>query len=183
VLTLPALMAGHHPTSVTAYIYGYTRQNGQPVEDQPKVRIGNAITVPVVVTEGVATATLPAFHLRHGDEIRFASLPIGTTYVVTEANQDRYTQTARVTVAGTTGTVIEQIGTAALTIPGSVAQRMYNEAIDSASNRVVVTNARVDIPPMAAMFNDAPFGLMLAIGAGALGLVGTVAIAYKKKKR
>jgi len=50
-------------------------------------------------------------------------------------------------------------------------------------NYVAVLNELPDEPPMGVFLSNVPFGLMVGLAVGAMGLTATVAILHSKKKR
>jgi len=182
VLTLPSLIpASHRQTTVTAIITGYVRDEGVITSVRETV---STITIPVVVcVNGIATAMLNPFQLRHGDRIEFTNVPIGTTYVLTETHVTGYEHSAVVRTGGVPGIRIEQdTPTSDLVVDNAlVGQTVNNEGIINSINDVLVTNEGLErVPPMGVLLGNVPFVLMVALGVGALGITTTAVIVSSK---
>jgi len=96
-----------------------------------------------------------------------------------------YIQTASVVTGGGTATNVANPATGVSLVASGTITAMPPGTPPPAGgvfNHVTVTNTHDDTPPTGVFMQNVPFGLMVAMGAGAMGLVATVAIAYKKKK-
>ena len=144
--------------------------------------IGGTTDYPIAFNVGANGVVTPATALSfmHGDIIVFSELPVGTTYTLTEPAVPHYTQTAVVTSGGLPGGEFEQDEDEdyALIVTGMVSSGANAGGV---SNRVVVENYLMEAPETGVLLSNVPFGLMVALGAGALVAAGVVAILYKKK--
>jgi len=162
--------------AIEATITGYARD----VDDQiilPATRgtVSTPIGVSVDSVNGVITYT---FTLRHGDIISFSNVPIGTTYTVTEDFVAGYDQSG--TINGDITSLVVADDDEDLVISGTVLPPASGTAV---TNFVTVTNTHDGTPPMGVLLSNMPFGLMVALGAGALGLTATAVIVSSKVKR
>jgi len=162
---------------IVATIMGFPRVNDRINTTLPKVPIGS----------GVNITSLPHnFTLRHGDVITFTNVPMGTGFYVTEENATGYRQTGSVVAGGLPGmsnTVYENNNTDDLVVSGIITSlNASGNAVDGVFNFVTVTNAIPDDPPMGVFLSNLPFGLMVALGAGALVATGVVAVIHSNKK-
>ena len=176
------------PHTITISAEGYNRNAANDAFADPRSRgpvTGLAATI-TINPGGSLIVTHGSFNLRHGDVITFANMPIGTTYTVTEANAPNFTQIGLPTIGGAAyenGRVTVGLdSTAALVVGGSIAELAPGATGRTVFNYVSVTNDYYTPAPMGIFLQNAPFGLMVGLAVGALGLTATAAIAYGKAK-
>ena len=172
-LPAPAL-----PLSETVYatITGYERDvNGQIINYPNRVTVSG----PMAMTVDDAGELTHNFTLRHGDVIEFVNMPVGTDYEVTESFVAGYTQSGVATIGGVAQPRAYATGSNPLVIKGYVSEPVNETA---ATNFVIVTNAHDGTPPMGVRLASLPFGLMVALGAGALGITAAAVIVTSKAK-
>jgi len=161
--------------AITFTVSGYVR-NGVVIDaSQPRV----------VSTPAPISGLTHTFTLRHGDIITFANVPVGTNFTVTEPYVAGYDQSG-IAVAGGVEVMDEVAGEGeALVLSGEIDVLATGGAANSRGvfNYVAVLNEIPEEPPMGVLLSNVPFGLMVAIGAGALVATGAVAIAHGKKKK
>ena len=161
--------------AIVATITGYARVNG----------IINT-SLPRVTESTVSVTSLPhSFNLRHGDIVTFSNMPIGTGFTVTEPNVPGYEQSG-VAVAG--GVQVDSDTAdegASLILSGTIGILAASGSANTRGvfNYVAVLNELPDEPPMGVFLSNVPFGLMVAIGAGAMVTIGAAAILHSKAKR
>jgi len=125
------------------------------------------------------TNTPNSFRLRHNDQIRFLNVPYGSTYTFTEYREFGYYQSARVTIAGVQGEIVNQPNHRSdLIVSGRVEQRWYRANIVD-DNNVRVSNIRNTQPPMGIFASNVPFVIMLSVAG--LAFVGFIWTNAKKK--
>ena len=151
--------------AIEAQIWGYPRSNDGLLIGQPRVPIGEPVTV---------TSDVFEFVLRHGDIITFYNVPIGAEFTVTEYYVSGYEQSAVVNEGGTprADTVIPSDTPGPdLVVTGTV-QAPSGEA--EPANYVAVTNEAEASLPMGIFLNNAPlFGIFaLATLLGVLAFIG-----------
>jgi len=167
------------PADIGVTITGYARdENGQILIPLNRVTVPDSTTT-INATTRVVTYT---FTLRHEDIITFSNLPVDTTYVVIEHFTAGYDQTGVATIGGVAGSTISAINMYPyhLLIPGVVSPPA-NDSVPF-TNIVTVTNAHDGTPPTGVFLSNMPFGLMVALGAGALALTATAVIVGSKVK-
>jgi len=165
--------------TIEATITGYARGvDGHITLPAARVTVSSAIPISVDSASRVATHT---FELRHGDVITFTNVPVGTTYVVTEDFVVGYDQSGVATEGGVAvSPPFTTSGDDDLVIEGTVSLPINETEV---TNYVTVTNAHDGTPPMGVLLSNIPFGLMVALGAGALGLTATAVIVSSKVKK
>lgn len=117
------------------------------------------------------TGTSHTFKLKHGQNVKFTGLPVGTKISVTESATPNYKGSAEVVINNET--------------KKAVAETKYNEALTVSDktlgqnkNTVDVTNTYNYVPATGIIMNTLPYVLMVALCAAALfGFV-----AFKRKK-
>lgn len=117
------------------------------------------------------TGTSHTFKLKHGQNVKFTGLPVGTKISVTESATPNYKGSAEVVINNGT--------------KEAVAETKYNEALTVSDktlgqnkNTVDVTNTYNYVPATGIIMNTLPYVLMVALCAAALfGFV-----AFKRKK-
>ena len=121
----------------------------------------------VSLTKGAYT-----FTLKHGDNMKFTGLPVGTKITVTEAGAANYKASASVVLNGGTAT--------------TVAAGKYHEDLTAVNggklgqnkNTVDVTNTYNHVPTTGIIMNTLPYVLMIALcGAALFGFV-----AFKRRR-
>ena len=126
---------------------------------------GNEATVSL--TEGAYT-----FTLKHGDNMKFTGLPVGTTITVTEAGAANYKASASVVLNG---------GTATTVTAGKYHEDLKaveDKKLGQKKNTVDVTNTYDHVPTTGIIMNTLPYVLMIALcGAALFGFV-----AFKRRR-
>ena len=165
------LPAGHRPATLTATLTRLARNNYNQFTG------GTPETTTLIFDVGADGVATPRGQLqfKHGDIIIFNNLPVNTTYTLTEPAVANYEQSAVVISGGASGGTFNQNETPPYAL-------VVNGTIRFGTNSVVVTNYLREAEPMGVLFGNAPFGLMVAIGAGALMATGAVAVLHGKKK-
>ena len=107
------------------------------------------------------TGTSHTFNLKHGQNVKFTGLPVGTKISVTESATPNYKGSAEVVINNGT--------------KEAVAETKYNEALTVSDktlgqnkNTVDVTNTYNDVPVTGIIMNTLPYVLMVALCAAAL---------------
>jgi len=165
------------PLSDTIYatITGYERDvNGQIINYPNRVTVSG----PLAMTVNDAGELRHDFTLRHGDVIEFINIPLGAEYVVTEFYVAAYDQSGIATIGGEAQRRVYATGSNNLVIEGYVSDPV-NET--GATNFVTVTNTHDGTPPMGVLLSNLPFGLMAALGAGALTIVSAIVMIKRKR--
>jgi len=176
-LLLPTLTSFPLSNAIEATITGYARGvDGHITLPPTRVTVSSAIPISVDPITRLATHT---FELRHGDVITFTNVPVGTTYVVTEDFVVGYDQSGVATEGGVAGSSVTTTGDDDLIIEGTVSLPINETTV---TNYVTVTNTHDGTPPMGVLLSNMPFGLMVALGVGALGLTATAVIVSSKAK-
>lgn len=121
----------------------------------------------VSLTKGAYT-----FTLKHGDNMKFTGLPVGTKITVTEAGAANYKASASVVLNGGTATTL----TAAKYHADLTA--VNGEKLGQKKNTVDVTNTYDHVPTTGIIMNTLPYVLMIALcGAALFGFV-----AFKRRR-
>ena len=110
------------------------------------------------------------FKLKHGQDVKFTGLPVGTKISVTESATPNYKGSAERTFNGVAQTKIEATKyDEAITVTNTLGQKQ---------NKVAVTNTYNYVPTTGIIMNTLPYVLMVVLCAAALfGFV-----AFKRKK-
>lgn len=121
----------------------------------------------VSLTKGAYT-----FTLKHGDNMKFTGLPVGTTITVTEAGAANYKASASVVLNG---------GTATTVTAGKYHEDLKaveDKKLGQKKNTVDVTNTYDHVPTTGIIMNTLPYVLMIALcGAALFGFV-----AFKRRR-
>lgn len=121
----------------------------------------------VSLTKGAYT-----FTLKHGENMKFTGLPVGTKITVTEAGAANYKASASVVLNGGTATTL----TAAKYHADLTA--VNGEKLGQKKNTVDVTNTYDHVPTTGIIMNTLPYVLMIALcGAALFGFV-----AFKRRR-
>lgn len=121
----------------------------------------------VSLTEGTHT-----FTLKHGENMKFTGLPVGTKITVTEAGAANYKGSAKVVLNG-----VEQTAVTATKYNEKITP-VDNKKLGQKKNTVDVTNTYNHVPTTGIIMNTLPYVLMIALcGAALFGFV-----AFKRKK-
>lgn len=117
-----------------------------------------------------------SFTLADGDRLVFENLPVGTTYVVTEAGvKDGYTPNVTVVENGVT-TVTKQKGTDENDL--SSLHENKNNLVGENDNKVSFENVYQDVAITGIIMNNLPFVLLIGV---ALVAFGALAVVKKRK--
>lgn len=123
----------------------------------------------VSLTDGTCT-----FSLKHGQNMKFTGLPVGTKITVTEAGVANYKGSASVVLNGGTATTV----TAGKYHEDLTAVDGDNDKLGQNKNTVDVTNTYNNVPTTGIIMNTLPYVLMIALcGAALFGFV-----AFKRRR-
>lgn len=121
----------------------------------------------VSLTEGTHT-----FTLKHGENMKFTGLPVGTKITVTEAGAANYKGSAKVVLNG-----VEQTAVTATKYNEKITP-VDNKKLGQKKNTVDVTNTYNHVPTTGIIMNTLPYVLMIALcGAALFGFV-----AFKRRR-
>lgn len=121
----------------------------------------------VSLTEGAYT-----FTLKHGDNMKFTGLPVGTKITVTEAGAENYKGSAKVFLNG-----VEQKAVTATKYHEAL-KAVEDKKLGQKKNTVDVTNTYNHVPTTGIIMNTLPYVLMIALcGAALFGFV-----AFKRRR-
>lgn len=112
------------------------------------------------------------FELKHGQNMKFTGLPVGTTITVTEAGAANYKGSAKVFLNG-----VEQTAVTATKYNEKITP-VDNKKLGQKTNTVDVTNTYNHVPTTGIIMNTLPYVLMIALcGAALFGFV-----AFKRRR-
>lgn len=117
------------------------------------------------------TGTSHTFNLKHGQNVKFTGLPVGTKISVTESATPNYKGSAEVVINnGTKEAVAETKYNEALTVS--------NKTLGQNKNTVDVTNTYNYVPATGIIMNTLPYVLMIALCGAAL----IAFVAFKRRR-
>ena len=114
-----------------------------------------------------------SFTLKHGENMKFTGLPVGTKITVTEAGAANYKGSAKVFLNG-----VEQTPAAAASKYNELLTAVDQKKLGQNKNTVDVTNTYNYVPTTGIIMNTLPYVLMIALcGAALFGFV-----AFKRRR-
>jgi len=140
---------------------------------------GNAVVRPVPFT-GTLPVLTADFELRHGQVLVFPTLPAGTSFQVTERQEDNFSGTAAITIAGdsTAGSYTSPVGVDIATRTYSISDALA--ADDSLlGNSADFTNIYHESPLTGLMLTSMPFVIALVVAA----LILAMMVASRSRRR
>ena len=126
----------------------------------------------VTVGSPIDILTNPNFTLPHGHELRVATLPVGTAFVVTEAGTPEYLPSVIVVAGSATGNRSAEVGE-------SLATGSFRISMAAPGNRADFTNAHQEAPLMGLNVAAMPFVIALFLSTALLAMM----VATRSRKR
>lgn len=171
-LTIEKKTEGNHADKTKKFNFQITFTKS-PMSDQETFQ-GKIGETTVSCTAGQAQS----FQLANGEQLVFSSLPVGTTYVVTEEGaEDGYTPSVNV-VENQVTTVTDRTAKSEGQSLNTVRDDGKNNLVGEKENKVTFTNTYKDIAITGIVMNNLPFILLAGIAVIAFG-----ALAIMKKHR
>ena len=129
-------------------------------------------TTDVIVGSPINILESPSFTLPHGHELRVATLPVGTGFVVSETGTPEYLPSATVVAGSATGSYNAEVGE-------GLSTSSYRISMEDAGNRASFLNAHQETPIMGLDIASMPFILALFLSTALLAMM----VATRSRKR